>query len=371
MLVQQIMERKGYIDMKKLEGKVAVITGASKGIGEGIARVYAKYGAKLVLAARGERVVEFANELCAQGKVAVITGASKGIGEGIARVYAKYGAKLVLAARGERVVEFANELCAQGYDAIGVRTDVTDKDSVLNLVKCALDKYGTIDVLVNNAGVCILGDLLSSSDEDRDYHFDINIKGVWNVTRAVAPVMMMKKEGKIVIMSSVTGDMVADPGEAAYATSKAALVGFTKAVARELADYNITVNAICPGYVRTPMAENMAKQSCPATSKAALVGFTKAVARELADYNITVNAICPGYVRTPMAENMAKQSCPENPQSVLDGIAAGVPLKRLAEPEEIGELAAFLGCYESSYITGAQIVIDGGSTLPETSGMGV
>lgn len=259
-----------------------------------------------------------------EGKVAIITGASKGIGEGIARVYAKYGAKLVLAARGERVVEFANELCAQGYDAIGVRTDVTDKDSVLNLVKCALDKYGTIDVLVNNAGVCILGDLLSSSDEDRDYHFDINIKGVWNVTRAVAPVMMMKKEGKIVIMSSVTGDMVADPGEAAYATSKAALVG-----------------------------------------------FTKAVARELADYNITVNAICPGYVRTPMAENMAKQSCPENPQSVLDGIAAGVPLKRLAEPEEIGELAAFLGCYESSYITGAQIVIDGGSTLPETSGMGV
>ena len=259
-----------------------------------------------------------------EGKVALITGASKGIGEGIARVYAKYGAKLVLAARGERVLEFAEELRSQGYDAIGVRADVTQKDSVLALVKAALDRYGTIDVLVNNAGVCILGDLLTSSDEDRDAHFDINIKGVWNVTRAVAPIMMMKKEGKIVIMSSVTGDMVADPGEAAYATSKAALVG-----------------------------------------------FTKAVARELADYNITVNAICPGYVLTPMVEGMAKQSCPENPQSVIDGIAAGVPLKRLARPEEVGELAAFLGCYESSYITGAQIVIDGGSTLPETSSMGV
>ena len=179
-----------------------------------------------------------------EGKVALITGASKGIGEGIARVYAKYGAKLVLAARGERVLEFAEELRSQGYDAIGVRADVTQKESVLALVKAALDRYGTIDVLVNNAGVCILGDLLTSSDEDRDAHFDINIKGVWNVTRAVAPIMMMKKEGKIVIMSSVTGDMVADPGEAAYATSKAALVGFTKAVARELADYNITVNAI-------------------------------------------------------------------------------------------------------------------------------
>lgn len=258
-----------------------------------------------------------------EGKVAVITGASKGIGEGIARVYAKYGAKLVLAARGEKVLEFAQELRNEGYDAIGVRTDVSNSASVLNLVKSALDQYGTIDVLVNNAGVCVLGDLISSSDKDRDYQLDINIKGVWNVTRAVAPIMMAKREGKIVIMSSVTGDMVADPGEVAYATSKAALVG-----------------------------------------------FTKATARELADYNITVNAICPGYVHTPMVEGMAKQSCPENPQSVIDGIAAGVPLKRLARPEEIGELAAFLGCYESSYITGAQIVIDGGSTLPETSTMG-
>lgn len=259
-----------------------------------------------------------------EGKVAVITGASKGIGEGITRVYAKYGAKLVLAARGEKVMEFASQLRDEGYDAIGIMTDVSDKSSVENLVKTAIEKYGTIDVLVNNAGVCVLGDLMSSSDEDRDYHININIKGVWNVTKAVAPYMMKKKEGKIVIMSSVTGDMVADPGEAAYATTKAALVG-----------------------------------------------FTKAMARELADYNITVNAICPGYVMTPLVEGMAKQSCPEDPESVISGIASAVPLKRLAEPEEIGELAAFLGCYESSYITGAQIVIDGGSTLPETFTMGV
>ena len=258
------------------------------------------------------------------GKVAIITGASKGIGEGITKVFAKYGAKLVLAARSNKVIEFANELTDKGYDAIGVQTDVSDKASVEALVKTAVEKYGTIDILVNNAGVCVLGDLISCSDEDRDYHININIKGVWNVTKAVAPYMMDKKDGKIVIMSSVTGDMVADPGEAAYATTKAALVG-----------------------------------------------FTKAMARELADYNITVNAICPGYVRTPLVENMAVQSCPENPESVIDGIASAVPLKRLARPEEIGELAAFLSCYESSYITGAQIVIDGGSTLPETFTMGV
>lgn len=259
-----------------------------------------------------------------EGKVAIITGASKGIGEGIAKVYAKYGAKLVLAARGEKVLELAQQLRQEGAEAIGVMTDVRDPDSVANLVKTAVDTYHTVDILVNNAGVCVLGDLLSSTDADRDYHLDINIKGVWNVTKAVAPIMMEHRSGKIVVMSSVTGDMVADPGEAAYATSKAALVG-----------------------------------------------FTKATARELAPYNITVNAICPGYVRTPLVEGMAQQSCPEDPESVIAGIAAAVPLKRLAQPEEIGELAAFLGCYESSYITGAQIVIDGGSTLPETFTMGV
>lgn len=259
-----------------------------------------------------------------EGRTAIITGASKGIGEGIARVFAKYGAKLVLAARGEEVVKLADELCKEGAEAIGVMTDVSDKASVDVLVKTAAEKYGTIDILVNNAGVCVLGDIMSSSDEDRDYHININIKGVWNVTKAAIPYMIEKKEGKIVVMSSVTGDMVADPGEAAYATTKAALIG-----------------------------------------------FTKAMARELADYNINVNAICPGYVRTPLVEGMAKQSCPEDPESVIDGIASAVPLKRLAYPEEIGELAAFLSCYESSYITGAQIVIDGGSTLPETFTMGV
>ncbi|MCD7891167.1 MAG: SDR family oxidoreductase UcpA [Ruminococcus sp.] len=259
-----------------------------------------------------------------EGKVAIITGASKGIGEGITRVFAKYGAKLVLAARGEMVMDFAQQLRNEGYDAIGVMTDVSDKASVENLVKAAVEKYGTIDILVNNAGVCVLGDFMTSSDKDRDYHININIKGVWNVTKAVAPYMIEKKKGKIVVMSSVTGDMVADPGEAAYATTKAALVG-----------------------------------------------FTKAMARELADYNINVNAICPGYVRTPLVEGMAKQSCPENPESVIDGIAAAVPLKRLAQPEEVGKLAAFLSCYESSYITGTQIVIDDGSTLPETSTMGI
>lgn len=258
------------------------------------------------------------------GKVAIITGASKGIGEGIAKVYAKYGAKCVLAARGPKVLELADSLKAEGYEAIGVQTDVSDFESVKNLVKIAEETYGPVDVLVNNAGICVLEDFMNDgSFDNRDLHFDINIKGVWNTTKAVLPSMFKTGAGAIVVMSSVTGDMVADPGEVAYATSKAALVG-----------------------------------------------FTKAMAREVADKNIRVNAICPGYVLTPLVEGMAKQSDPENPQRAIQAIADAVPLKRLADPVEVGELAAFLGCSESSYITGTQIVIDGGSTLPETSSMG-
>lgn len=258
------------------------------------------------------------------GKVAFITGASKGIGEGIARIYAKHGAKLVLAARSNATEELARELCEQGCKAIAVSVDVTNIGSIQAGVDKAIETFGKIDVLVNNAGVCKLGGFLESSDEDRDFHIDVNIKGVWNTTKLIVPYMIKQSYGKIIIMSSVTGDMVADPGEVAYATTKAALVGFTKAMAREVADYNITVNAICPGYVLTPLVKGMALQSNPG-----------------------------------------------NPQSVIDGIASAIPMKRLADPIEVGELAAFLGCDESSYLTGTQIVIDGGSTLPETSTMGV
>ena len=190
-----------------------------------------------------------------EGKVAVITGASKGIGEGIAKVYAKYGAKCVLAARGPKVLELAEQLKSEGYEATGVQVDVSDYKSVERIVEVAEKTYGKIDVLVCNAGVCVLEDFLEDDTfENRDLHLDINVKGAWNVAKAVIPSMIANGGGAIVVTSSVTGDMVADPGEVAYATSKAALVGFTKALAREFADKNIRVNAICPGYVRNGKA---------------------------------------------------------------------------------------------------------------------
>ena len=257
------------------------------------------------------------------GKTALITGASKGIGEGIARTFVKHGARVILAARGAAVEELAAQLRAEGAEAVAVRMDVSDAESVREGCAAGAAAFGPINILVSNAGICRLGDFLTQSDADRDAHLDINVKGAWNTCKAVIPGMVERKWGRIVIMSSVTGDMVADPGEAAYAMSKAALVGLTKALAREFAPY------------------------------------------------VNVNAICPGYVLTPMVKGMADQSCPENPQSVIDGIAAAIPLGRLADPKEVGELAAFLASDEASYLTGAQFVIDGGSTLPETSTMGV
>lgn len=258
------------------------------------------------------------------GKVALITGASKGIGEGIAKVYAREGANLILCARSDETRELAVRLEADhGIRALFVKTDVTKLQDCQHAVQAGLDEFHKIDILVSNAGVCKLNRFLEASEEERDFHINVNIKGAWNICQAVLPNMTKERYGRIVIMSSVTGYMVADCNEAGYALSKAALIGLTKALAREFAEQGITVNAICPGYVDTPMANSIAVQS---------------------------NA--------------------KDPSAVKEGIAAATPLKRLAEPEEIGELAAFLGSDESRYITGTQIVIDGGSTLPETISVG-
>jgi NAD(P)-dependent dehydrogenase (short-subunit alcohol dehydrogenase family) len=258
------------------------------------------------------------------GKTALITGASRGIGSGIAGVFAEEGARVALAARSSQTGDIARELSAKGRQVLAVSMDVTDRNSIRAAIDRTVKEFGSIDILVNNAGVCRLRPFETMSDEDRDFHFDVNIKGVWNVTQEVLPYLKKGKQSKIVIMSSVTGDMVADPGEVAYATTKAALVGFTKSLAVELAPWGINVNAICPGYVLTPMVEGIAKESNPA-----------------------------------------------NPAAVIQGIADAVPLKRLADPAEVGHLAAFLASSGASYLTGIQVVIDGGSTLPETVSVGV
>ncbi len=258
-----------------------------------------------------------------EGKTAIITGASHGIGLGIAKVFAQEGANVVLAARGEAVLDVASELSTQGYSAVAMRCDVTDEAACAELVEFALDTYESLDVLDCNAGICKLVSFLDGDSAWRDAHIDINIKGVWNMCKAALPVMVKAGGGSIVITSSVTGDMVADPGEVAYATTKAALIGFTKSLAREVA--------------------------CN---------------------NVRVNCICPGVIKTPLIDNMAQISDPEDPKRALTAIANSIPMGRLGTPEECGKLCAFLASDEASYLTGTQVSIDGGSTLPETVAFG-
>lgn len=261
-----------------------------------------------------------------ENRVAVITGGAMGNGLGIARVFLKYGAEVAILDYADELDDTVDELQKDYPKAkiSGYQIDIRDKKSVDASIKDIAETYGHIDVLVNNAGVCRLETFESMSDEVRDFHFDINIKGTWNVTKAALPFLKKCKTASIVNLASVTGPMVADTGEVAYATTKAALVG-----------------------------------------------FTKSLAIELVDKNIRVNSILPGYILTPMVENMSKLSNPEKPNAVIEGIAAGIPMKRLGTIEELGELAAFLASDESSYITGHEFVIDGGSTLPETMVMGV
>ena len=258
-----------------------------------------------------------------EGKIAVVTGGAMGNGLGIVKVFLKYGAKVVILDYSDTLDEVVNSLKQDNNEVSGYKLDIRNIADIKSAINSVIEQYGHIDILVNNAGVCRLEKFEDMNDELRDFHFDINVKGSWNVTKICLP-YMKNRGASIVNLSSVTGPMVADSGEVAYATTKAAILG-----------------------------------------------FTKALAAELVTDDIRVNAILPGYIRTPMVDGMAKETNPENPESVVDGIAAGIPMKRLGTIEELGELTAFLASHESSYITAQGIVIDGGSTLPETMSMGV
>lgn len=256
------------------------------------------------------------------GKVAVVTGGAMGNGLGIVKVFLKYGASVVVIDYSDSIAQTLQEI--NNPNLMGYKADIRDVNMIKSIVNDIVQKKGKIDILVNNAGVAKLGKFVDMTDEVRDFHFDINIDGTWNVTKAVLPVMIQNNYGRVVNLSSVTGPLVADSGEVAYATTKAAILG-----------------------------------------------FTKSLAMEVVSNNITVNAIMPGYIMTPMVEGIAKDTNSQDPNSVVEGIASGIPMKRLGTIEELGELAAFLASDEATYITGQGIVIDGGSTLPETKSVGV
>lgn len=265
------------------------------------------------------RVEEYTGKL--SGKVAIVTGGFSNIGKGIAEQYVKYGAT-VLMIDDERENHICRDVHLRYYKEY-YPADVTKEEQICGVIKEIAEKYGHIDIL---AYASMYGKMYGfeeeGSIESRDRTFAVNINGAWNAAKAVIP-YMKQNGGAIVIVGSSTGFLVADSREAAYATSKAALVG-----------------------------------------------LTKALAVEYAVFNIRVNTICQGYIQTELCEKAAYDTNPENPQKVLDEIAAGIPMKRLGTCKEVGEAAAFLASDESSYITGIQLIIDGGNSLPETNRVG-
>ncbi|QLG88116.1 3-oxoacyl-ACP reductase FabG [Chitinibacter bivalviorum] len=241
-------------------------------------------------------------------KVAIITGSASGIGEATAIRFAADGAKVVVCdvnqAGVDRVVA---DLVATGAVAAGFVVDVTNKESIVAMVDAVKAQFGRIDILVNNAGITQDAQLYKMTDDQFDRVIDINLKGVYNCTKAVVDTMIEQNSGVILNASSVVG-VYGNFGQTNYAATKFGVIGFVKTWAKELGKKGIRANAVCPGFVATPMVKAM-------------------------------------------------------PEKVLQGMEEKVPMKRLAQPSEIASVYAFLASDDASYINGAAIEVTGGLTL--------
>jgi 3-oxoacyl-[acyl-carrier protein] reductase len=247
------------------------------------------------------------------GQVAIVTGAAKGIGAGIAAVLRAEGAEVVIAdIDGEGASASATALDASGEHTLAVAADVTVQSDLDALVAAALERWGKVDVLAANAGIYPHIPLAELTPESFDQLMAINVRGAVFAAQACIRPMRSKGYGRIVLTSSITGSIVGHPGYAHYGASKAAMVGFMRSAALEVADAGITINAVLPGNIRTP-------------------GF--------------------GDVG------------PEHEAGML----AAIPLGILGEPEDVGWAVRFLASHEARYITGQTLVIDGGQVLPESA----
>ncbi len=241
-----------------------------------------------------------------QNKTALITGASRGIGRGIAIEFAKQGANVAFTynASAEAAKALEKELEAFGIKAVGYQSNAADFDAAQELAKNVLDEFGNIDILINNAGITKDNLLMRISEDDFDKVIEVNLKSVFNLTKAVIRPMMKQRAGSIINMSSVVG-LKGNAGQANYAASKAGILGFTKSVALELGSRNIRCNAIAPGFIETEMTGKL------------------------------------------------------DPKTV-DEWRKGVPLKRGGTPKDIADACVFLASDMSSYITGQTLSVDGG-----------
>lgn len=244
-----------------------------------------------------------------EGKVALVTGASRGIGREIALELARQGADVAVNYSGseERANQVVAEIKEMGRHAISIQCDVSNTESVANMVKETIDTFGKLDILVNNAGITKDNLLMRMKEDEWDDVININLKGVFLCTKAVTRQMMKQRSGRIINISSIVG-VSGNPGQANYVAAKSGVIGLTKTTAKELASRGITVNAVAPGFITTDMTDKLQEE---------------------------------------VKEQMLKQ----------------IPLARFGEPSDIANVVVFLASEDSKYMTGQTLHVDGGMVM--------
>ncbi|OIJ09869.1 3-oxoacyl-[acyl-carrier-protein] reductase [Anaerobacillus arseniciselenatis] len=243
------------------------------------------------------------------GKVALVTGASRGIGRAISLQLAKQGAKVAVNYAGNeaKANEVVEEIKALGGEAIAIKADVANVTDVDAMVKETIKTFGSLEILVNNAGITRDGLIMRMKEEDWDAVINTNLKGVFNCSKAVTRQMMKQRFGRIVNISSVVG-VLGNAGQANYVAAKAGVIGLTKSLARELANRNITVNAVAPGFIETDMTDELSED---------------------------------------VKQELLKQ----------------IPLAKLGQAEDISAVVRFLVSDDANYMTGQTLHVDGGMAM--------
>lgn len=244
-----------------------------------------------------------------KGKNAIITGASRGIGREIALTLAENGANIVINYRNynNEIEALVKDIEAKGVKIVTVKCDVSNFEEVENLISEAKEKLGSIDILVNNAGITKDSLLMRMKQEDFESVLDVNLKGVFNTTKLITPIMMKQRTGKIINISSVVG-LVGNAGQCNYAASKAGVIGFSKSIARELAPRGVNINVVAPGYIDTDMTNGLSDK-------------------------------------------------------VKESILQTIPMKKMGSTKDVANLVLFLSSGLSDYITGQVINVDGGMVM--------
>ncbi len=238
-------------------------------------------------------------------KVALITGSARGIGKSIAHLFAQQGAQVIIADILQEAIDATvHEFTSNGLKAVGYQCNITSEEEVEHFMKDIYQKFGSIDIIVNNAGITADTLLIRMKKNDWDKVLNVNLTGTFICTQKAAKYMMKQRHGKIVNVSSIIG-FIGNAGQANYAATKGGIIAFTKSVAKELASRNINVNAVAPGFIRTAMTEAL-------------------------------------------------------PEEIQQKYLENIPMKRFGTPEDVGKLVLFLSSEDADYITGQTIIIDGG-----------